>query len=1123
MAMSLYSNGNITTGIVEIHANAYTPLYVVAMSKYKMKLKACLASVARGDYFEFGDSQRYYQNKDRKFKTFTKLVYCDKERYYYGEAYSTALVGKKSKYMLSTNKSRVEDFYHYLMNHYTLPLLEEWSEYLFRRAYELGRIYSPYNAGYTGNGEYEIFLNNEWVKVKDVSVFLVDLTQEQLEEIVSSGIRGGEIRVSDVPSPDLTVDGMDDYIVKFKKSLWKNICERIRPLVNVKSSEIYARNVVLKKKRLFEKQQERVMGAVRSLQSGVKYALLNEGMGVGKTIQSLSIIEEFFNSLFLRKHPDKELKDCYERGAVKYRNIIVAPAHLTEKWKKEIEEEIPGAEAIILNDLSQLIKIREEGPAPVGKQFYAIGKDFCKLGTWIAPVPNRVKTKEVALPICKSCYDEDGKEVFKNPDGTCSVCSGREFITVKTQHRLSGMVCPSCDNLLLQPSIYHRSLQIDDYEKRVLTPADFAGKNTKNATCFCCNEQLWGASVKNINCGGFFGKMARRDSKWRKIKHYSNCAKKSTTTAFVLKGYEQDYLGKHTIKPILDIEQGGYEYVAMETGPRRVAPAYFIKKYLKGYFDFCILDEVHKFEGEGTAQSNAAQAIVKASKYSLGLTGTISNGTATCIYSLLWLLEPQRMRERGWSRTGDDMLRFAKTYGTVETVYEVADNHLAYNKTSRGKMIQSPKVKPGISPRLFLDFLIDRGVFLDITDLGKILPPLEEKISLIDMPDDVKAAYGNIMHDLKGALHTPDGSAAISNILQMGLSYPDKPYGRNPIMSTKTEGYVLAEPENLINYATGTLLPKEERLVDIVKQEISEGRNCFIYCSYTGEGEGNVIHRLGEIVETHCNLRNRVCVINSTSPAPNKREEYIKKQAAKGIKVFLINPKCCETGLDFCFDYEGQWYNYPTIIFYQLTYELAVLWQASRRHYRANQKLECRTYWLAYRDSLQTAALEIMAQKQVAVSAIQGKFSSEGLASMAKGVNAQEKLAKALLQGDMSSDEKLASLFDNINEANKYRDEEDESFVFQEALIYAELMGITVDEEFAVNMDFDFMDEFVFETEAEPVSVKAVSVNEEPVNLFVDFADFVVVNPNMEIYEDTEVKKKRSKPKMEGCISLFDF
>lgn len=47
------------------------------------------------------------------------------------------------------------------------------------------------------------------------------------------------------------------------------------------------------------------------------------------------------------------------------------------------------------------------------------------------------------------------------------------------------------------------------------------------------------------------------------------------------------------------------------------------------------------------------------------------------------------------------------------------------------------------------------------------------------------------------------------------------------------------------------------------------------------------------------------------------------------------------------------------------------VWQASRRHYRMNQTMECRTYYMAYEGTAQAKVIELIAEKQVATAAIQ--------------------------------------------------------------------------------------------------------------------------------------------------------
>jgi hypothetical protein len=91
------------------------------------------------------------------------------------------------------------------------------------------------------------------------------------------------------------------------------------------------------------------------------------------------------------------------------------------------------------------------------------------------------------------------------------------------------------------------------------------------------------------------------------------------------------------------------------------------------------------------------------------------------------------------------------------------------------------------------------------------------------------------------------------------------------------------------------------------------------------------------------------------------------------------HPKPVETGLDL-FDKNGN-HNFCTLIFYQTGYNLFTLRQASRRSWRIGQEKECKVVYFYYEGTMQERAMGLMGRKLAAAEAIDGKFSSEGLAS----------------------------------------------------------------------------------------------------------------------------------------------
>jgi hypothetical protein len=183
--------------------------------------------------------------------------------------------------------------------------------------------------------------------------------------------------------------------------------------------------------------------------------------------------------------------------------------------------------------------------------------------------------------------------------------------------------------------------------------------------------------------------------------------------------------------------------------------------------------------------------------------------------------------------------------------------------------------------------------------------------------------------------------------------------------------------------------PKEQALIELLRQEVNAGRQSWIYVQYTEKRD--VVQRLQDILSKQGfrvgNLRASVTMA--------KREEWIAKHAP-GLDVVISHPRLVETGLDL-FDKGGR-HNFSTLIFYEAGYNLFTLRQAARRSWRIGQTLPCRVYYLYYAGSLQERAMTLMGKKMEAAQALEGKFSTDGLAAMAgdDGGSVAMALAKSL-------------------------------------------------------------------------------------------------------------------------------
>ena len=223
--------------------------------------------------------------------------------------------------------------------------------------------------------------------------------------------------------------------------------------------------------------------------------------------------------------------------------------------------------------------------------------------------------------------------------------------------------------------------------------------------------------------------------------------------------------------------------------------------------------------------------------------------------------------------------------------------------------------------------------------------------------------------------------------MQTLLAYPDYPFGWEPIGYWKAEQFVtVATPPNL---GIEAVRPKERELVDLIRSEKAKGRKVWVYVQYTDKHD--VQGRLERILQA---AKFQVGVLRSSVPLA-KREEWINKHAWQ-LDVIISHPRLVETGLDL-FDKAGR-HNFPTICFYETGYNLFTLRQASRRAWRIGQKKPCRVVYFYYEGTMQDRALALMGKKLTAAQALEGKFSSEGLVSMAgEDANVEIALARSLV------------------------------------------------------------------------------------------------------------------------------
>jgi hypothetical protein len=99
---------------------------------------------------------------------------------------------------------------------------------------------------------------------------------------------------------------------------------------------------------------------------------------------------------------------------------------------------------------------------------------------------------------------------------------------------------------------------------------------------------------------------------------------------------------------------------------QRMAPIEFIGRYLNGFFDYGIADEVHEQKGSDTAQGNALGTIASACGRTVVLTGTLLGGYADELFSILYRLDARSMKAEGFDHGEAGVRQFSEVYGALK-------------------------------------------------------------------------------------------------------------------------------------------------------------------------------------------------------------------------------------------------------------------------------------------------------------------------------------------------------------------------------------------------------------------------------------------------------------------------
>jgi len=411
-----------------------------------------------------------------------------------------------------------------------------------------------------------------------------------------------------------------------------------------------------------------------------------------------------------------------------------------------------------------------------------------------------------------------------------------------------------------------------------------------------------------------------------------------------------------------------------DTHTRRYALADYIAARHAGFFKLLIADEVQE-GADGTALDQARQALAKACGRMLALTGTASNGYASSLFRLLYLLLKGIRDQFGY----DDIGRFIDVHGRRQRIQKskYEDPPTGTGSDSKRKIRPGMPVYkeiPGFSPRGMGQFA-RTTTFTELRQVVPSLPNFSEEIRIVEMGETLGAAYEIFQEestDMLGKLLSLGDKSGLSPWYTALLTYPDMPW-LGWTCRTK-HGTLLGEAPKL---PEETVYPIERALIDYVQEQHLSGHRVLVFTENTGKYDDQP--RLKRLFETKVRGRGgrklRVEILRSTTTKKTMdREAWLRRCVDRGVDVLICNPALVKTGLNLK--------EFPRIAYKRIPKKVTDLRQSARRSLRANQDVEVQVTYFSYLGSMALRLLHWMARRTDASLRVEGRIEREGLVSL---------------------------------------------------------------------------------------------------------------------------------------------
>lgn len=259
-----------------VRTNAHdTALMMGFFERSATKVRGIAANIEKGKTIELS-WKTINTNSENGWTGMFRPEYVGRDKFLYCVATNRDI---GSRYLVTTADALYGDLYDFLMNNYKLPLLPEWMPAILGALKE-NRLTYQLALTFESSDEVNIKLGGKNVELRQITCWdFANLTNDSLTEVVCKLLANKVICITKKEMNPLKIEGLDDYLMQFGSSMANNLSARMNPLSPLKAN---VDTLALKHMSLFPQQAACVNGMLAMKKHGLKYAVMNQGMGVGK-------------------------------------------------------------------------------------------------------------------------------------------------------------------------------------------------------------------------------------------------------------------------------------------------------------------------------------------------------------------------------------------------------------------------------------------------------------------------------------------------------------------------------------------------------------------------------------------------------------------------------------------------------------------------------------------------------------------------------------------------------------------------------------------------------------------------------------------------------------------------